>query len=327
MKLYSFLLILIFVFTAFNSAGKNNFRSNDTIQANIDVDSAYSLILKNKNNPAFIILDLRTATEYNTGHIEHSVNIDYFNPDFNDILKTLNKNKTYLICCSSGGRSDKTFKEMKNLEFAKIYNMLGGTNLWYATAYPTTKQVNPILFSVTDTIINIDSIEIGIRKNINVTITNCGNDTLTFINRTNLTGTEFNTDFNINTSLTGVDEYTFIISYTPIDKSPDSIIFSLVSYDGTLNYFIHGNKTYNSIANTDIENFKLFPNPSNGKFIFNGKNISSIEIIDQTGKRIKNYDNIHNNFKIIDISNFPKGIYFAKIISNNSLIFRRIIIR
>jgi len=46
---------------------------HDRIGSPIDVPDAYNLIQQNVNNPHFIILDVRTADEYNAGHIAGAV--------------------------------------------------------------------------------------------------------------------------------------------------------------------------------------------------------------------------------------------------------------
>lgn len=50
-----------------------------------------------------IILDVRTKDEYRMGHIKNSINIPLDALESN--IKKLNKNKTIITCCASGGRS------------------------------------------------------------------------------------------------------------------------------------------------------------------------------------------------------------------------------
>ena len=100
---------------------------------------ASSLIKNNKNNPNFVILDVRTAKEFASGHIEDAINIDYYSRTFLDDLDRLDKVKTYLVYCRSGSRSTKAFNLMKELGFQKVYGLEGGIMRWQKEGLPTTK--------------------------------------------------------------------------------------------------------------------------------------------------------------------------------------------
>ena len=51
-------------------------------QHSITQKEAYTLILKNKDNPRFVILDVRTPGEFASGRIENAVNLDYYSETF-----------------------------------------------------------------------------------------------------------------------------------------------------------------------------------------------------------------------------------------------------
>ena len=106
---------------------------------NITPKEAYTLILKNKDNPGFVILDVRTPGEFANGRIENAVNLDYYSQTFKNDLNKLDKDKTYLIYCRTGSRSGKALDIMKELKFGKVYNMLGGITQWKTEGLPTTK--------------------------------------------------------------------------------------------------------------------------------------------------------------------------------------------
>jgi rhodanese-related sulfurtransferase len=48
---------------------------------------------ENKNNPNWIILDVRTKKEFDIYKIENSINIDFYLKDFEKRLSKLDKNK------------------------------------------------------------------------------------------------------------------------------------------------------------------------------------------------------------------------------------------
>ena len=103
---------------------------------NKTIDETYTLIQDNANNPDFIILDVRTPSEYASGYIENAVNIDYYADDFEDTLDQLDKSKTYLVYCRTGSRSASAMNIMKKLDFIEVYNMQGGITAWTSAEYP-----------------------------------------------------------------------------------------------------------------------------------------------------------------------------------------------
>lgn len=114
-------------------------RSQTQISEAVTTQEAYNLIQDNKDNPDFVILDVRTPREFAGGHIEGAVNLDYNAPTFKDDLNGLDKTKMYLIYCRTGRRSKGAFDMMKALEFQEVYHMLGGIVGWTSEGLPTTK--------------------------------------------------------------------------------------------------------------------------------------------------------------------------------------------
>ena len=105
----------------------------------ITPQEAFTLIQNNQNNPDFVIIDVRTLAEFAGEHIENATNIDFYSEAFRDMLNNLDKNKTYLIYCRSGGRSGSALDIMAELNFREVYNILGGINQWKAEGFPTVK--------------------------------------------------------------------------------------------------------------------------------------------------------------------------------------------
>ncbi len=119
----------------------NTTKSETQIQIieNITPEGAYILIKENKDNQNFAILDVRTPEEFLGEYIENAVNLDYYSDTFRNDLDKLDKNKTYLIYCRSGGRSENALNIMKELDLKGVYNMLGGIIKWKSEGLPTTK--------------------------------------------------------------------------------------------------------------------------------------------------------------------------------------------
>ena len=100
---------------------------------------AYALIQDNRNNPDFVILDVRTPEEFAETHIEAAVNLDFYAESFRDELDRRDKSKTYLIYCRSDNRSGEALKIMGELGFREVYDMSGGIIAWEAEGRPIVK--------------------------------------------------------------------------------------------------------------------------------------------------------------------------------------------
>ena len=90
---------------------------------NITPKETYILIQENKDNPNFVIIDVRTPEEFLGEHIENAVNLDYYSDTFRNDLDKLGKNKTYLIYCRSGRRSENALNIVKELDFEEIFTI------------------------------------------------------------------------------------------------------------------------------------------------------------------------------------------------------------
>jgi rhodanese-related sulfurtransferase len=99
----------------------------------------YELIRKNKVNPDFVILDVRTPEEFESGYIEGAVNINYNSDTFAEDLNKLDKNKTYFVYCRTGRRSSDTANIMTKQGFKKLYLIDGDIVKWKSLDLPVVK--------------------------------------------------------------------------------------------------------------------------------------------------------------------------------------------
>ena len=84
-----------------------------------------------ENDLDALILDVRTPEEFEASRIPNSVNIDFYNPEiFMQEIGKLDKDKSYYIYCRTGVRSANSCHLMKELGFAKTYNLIGGIVEW-----------------------------------------------------------------------------------------------------------------------------------------------------------------------------------------------------
>ena len=105
----------------------------------VTVDKANDLIQENADNPDFIILDVRTQEEYDSGYIAGAINIDFYAEDFRAQLDALDKDKVYLIYCRTARLSSGARDVMAELGFKEVYNMSGGIVEWEAQGRPVVR--------------------------------------------------------------------------------------------------------------------------------------------------------------------------------------------
>ena len=107
----------------------------DAAYKNLSVDE-FARMAADKRN---VILDVRTATEFKAGHLAGAVNLDFNAPDFEAKAALLDKSRTYLVHCASGGRSVKACEKLGRLDFPKLYNLPGGFKAWAQAGKPVEK--------------------------------------------------------------------------------------------------------------------------------------------------------------------------------------------
>lgn len=73
-----------------------------------------------------ILVDVRTAEEFEAGHLENAKNIDWYNPEFADQFKDFGKEETIYVYCKMGGRSAKAKEKLKLMGYTHVVNLEGG---------------------------------------------------------------------------------------------------------------------------------------------------------------------------------------------------------
>lgn len=98
--------------------------------------AANAMIIANDNDPAFVILDVRSPAEFAAGHIAGAININYYDTDFSEQLAALDRHGFYFIYCGSGFRSRKAVDIMIGLGFQNMYNLSNGIQAWTSEGFP-----------------------------------------------------------------------------------------------------------------------------------------------------------------------------------------------
>lgn len=102
------------------------FSCNNQAQNTIPVHE-FEAKLNDKNA---VLLDVRTSSEYNTGHIRNSFQADWTNrQQFDDRAEHLDKNKTIYIYCASGSRSASAAEVLRGKGY-NVINLEGGLTAW-----------------------------------------------------------------------------------------------------------------------------------------------------------------------------------------------------
>jgi phage shock protein E len=84
-----------------------------------------------------VIIDVRTAGEFNEGHITNAINIDVESMQFDAEIAALDKDVTYALYCRSGNRSSIAAGKMSDAGFTSILNaQVGFIDLLGAGAIP-----------------------------------------------------------------------------------------------------------------------------------------------------------------------------------------------
>ena len=102
---------------------------------NLSVDE-FARMAADKRN---VILDVRTAKEFEAGHLPGAMNLDVNASDFQEKAASLDKSKTYLVHCATGVRSARACEKLGRLDFPKLYNLPGGFKAWAKAGKPVEK--------------------------------------------------------------------------------------------------------------------------------------------------------------------------------------------
>ena len=96
------------------------------------------------------VLDVRTATEFNGGHIKHALQANWLDPkEFADRTQHLDKNLSVYVYCQAGGRSASA-QEALEAKGYKVINLEGGMSNWKMNGFPLDGAGNKAQMRVED---------------------------------------------------------------------------------------------------------------------------------------------------------------------------------
>ncbi|MCH7397191.1 rhodanese-like domain-containing protein [Belliella sp. DSM 107340] len=104
----------------------NFFKSKPKLYSDLNSDE----FKKGLSNTDAVIIDVRTASEFQSGKIKGARNIDIMGPGFLNQIKNLPKDKKYYLYCRSGNRSGQACEVMTENGFENVYNLSSGISGW-----------------------------------------------------------------------------------------------------------------------------------------------------------------------------------------------------
>ena len=143
------------------------------------------------------------------------------------------------------------------------------------------------------------------------------NSILSFNSITDLFGTDFSTDFALDTSLSGSRDYTFNVFYHPSDLGADSAILHIESNGGSLYLYLFGKTFTTTSANNN--------GVQNGSIVYNNHS-KTIQLANLCSEgQYKLYDILGNvrmegivtdSYQTISCEHLSKGLYVFSLYQN-----------
>ena len=76
---------------------------------------------------------------------------------------------------------------------------------------------------------------------------------------------------------------------------------------------------------TDNESLLVYPNPTNGKFNVEARNITEVEVLNVVGQNVATYI-VNGDSCEIDMTGFNTGMYFINVKTENGTMIKKIIL-
>lgn len=95
----------------------------------------------NQNNAQITILDAREPNEFSVSHIKNAIYVGYENFSIKKVVKKIPNDKTVVVYCSIGYRSEKIGEQLQK-EGYKVYNLYGGIFNWTNQGYEVVDSTN-----------------------------------------------------------------------------------------------------------------------------------------------------------------------------------------
>ena len=91
----------------------------------------------------YILVDVRTIEEYESGHIQDAINLDFYSESFQKEILSLDKSSSIILYCRTQNRSTKTANYLKENGYKEITVLAGGITSW-------VKNGNDLVYNFSD---------------------------------------------------------------------------------------------------------------------------------------------------------------------------------
>ena len=111
----------------------------DSTEINVISDAQFTEI----QDTDYILVDVRTLEEYESGHIQDAIHFDFYSESFQNDILTLDKSSSIILYCRTQNRSIKTANYLKENGYKEITVLEGGITSWI-------KNGNDLVYNFSD---------------------------------------------------------------------------------------------------------------------------------------------------------------------------------
>lgn len=122
------LFLLVTAYNYIKPQGSRNYTSLNTKEAKEMIDS----------NSDIMLIDVRTRSEYDSGHLLGAKNIPLDQLD--NRLGKLPRNKDIIVYCQTGGRSIRAVRKLEVAGITRLYHMHDGLRGWEMAGFSIRKS-------------------------------------------------------------------------------------------------------------------------------------------------------------------------------------------
>jgi rhodanese-related sulfurtransferase len=124
-------LIAFISLISFCACSQSNSQNNQGDQSPAVVELSQDKLPEMVDDNSVVVIDVRTPEEVAQGYIKGADKfIDFHGSDFDQEIMALDKSKTYVMYCRSGGRSGQASQFMIDQGFTNVYNLTGGISAY-----------------------------------------------------------------------------------------------------------------------------------------------------------------------------------------------------